>query len=138
MDFLCDNEILQNKHLMDYKDRSKAVWDKFCENNLNKDACQKWFQSQCTLFGKVTHMTSGQGEPQLTEKRKWTRDNLTSSGSTSCTILQPKVNSGLPRGLLLKPVEQRADHPDGRLCAWNRSRILLIQSQLVTPQTSRT
>ena len=48
MDFLRDNEILCNKHLMDYKDRSKreAVWDKFCENNLDKDACQRWFQSQ--------------------------------------------------------------------------------------------
>ena len=53
VDFLRDNEILYNKRLMDYKDRSKreAVWDKFCEeNNLNKDACQKWFQSQRTLF----------------------------------------------------------------------------------------
>ena len=45
VDFLCDNEILY-KHLKDHKDRSKreAVWDKFCEeNNLEKDACQKWF-----------------------------------------------------------------------------------------------
>ena len=44
VDFLRDNEILYNKHLMDYKDRSKreAVWAKFCEeNNLDKDACQK-------------------------------------------------------------------------------------------------
>ena len=78
MNFLRDNEILYNKRLMDYKDRSKreAVWDKFCEeNNLNKDACQKWLQIQCTLFGKVTHMKSGQGEPQ-TERQKWTRDNF--------------------------------------------------------------
>ena len=31
VDFLCDNEILYNKHLMAYKDRSKreAVWAKF-------------------------------------------------------------------------------------------------------------
>ena len=79
MDFLCDNEILYNKRLMDYKDRSKreAVWAKFCEeNNLDKDACQKWFQSQRTLFGKVAHMKSVQGEPQLTERQKWTRDNF--------------------------------------------------------------
>ena len=44
VDFLRDNEILYNKHLMDYKDRSKreAVWDKFCEeNNLDKYACQR-------------------------------------------------------------------------------------------------
>ena len=41
VDFLRDNEILYNKHLKNYKDRSKreAVWDKFCyEYNLDKDA----------------------------------------------------------------------------------------------------
>ena len=72
MDFLRDNEILC-KRLKDYKDRSKreVVWEKFCENK--KDACQKWFQSQRTLFGKVTHMKSVLGEPQLTEWQKWTR-----------------------------------------------------------------
>ena len=64
VDFLRDNEILYSKRLMDYKDRSKreTVWAKFCEeNNLDKDACQKWFQSQHTLFRKVTNMKSGQG-----------------------------------------------------------------------------
>ena len=79
VDFLHDNEILYNKRLMDYKDKSKreAVWDKVCEeNNLDKDACQRWFQSQRTLFGKVTHMKSGQGEPLLTERQKWTRYNF--------------------------------------------------------------
>ena len=79
MDVLHDNEILY-KCLMDYKDRSKrkAVWDQFCENNLDKDACQRWFQSQRTLFSKVTHMKSVHGEPQLTERQKWTRDNFDS------------------------------------------------------------
>ena len=53
------------------------MWDKFCEeNNLDKDACQRWFQSQRTLFGKVNHMKTGQGEPLLTERQKWTRDNF--------------------------------------------------------------
>ena len=37
---------------------------------------------------------------------------MTSSGTTSCAILQQKVNSRLPIGLLLKPVQQRAHHPD--------------------------
>ena len=79
VDFLRDNEILYNKCLKDYKDKSKreAVWDKFCEeHNLGKDACQKWFQSQCTLFRKVTHMKLVLGGPQLTERQKWTRDNF--------------------------------------------------------------
>ena len=78
VDFLRDNEILY-KSLKDYKDRSKreAVWDQFCEeNNFDKDVCQRWFQSQHTLFGKVTHMELVMGEPQLTERQKWTRDNF--------------------------------------------------------------
>ena len=79
VDFLRNNEILYNKHLMDYKDRSKgeAVWDKFCEeNNLNKDACQRWYQSQRTLFGKVTHMKSSQGGTTADREAECTRDNF--------------------------------------------------------------
>ena len=79
VDFLRDKEFLYKKHLKDYKDRSKreAVWGQFCEeNNLDKDACQIWFQSKRTLFGKVTHMKSVLGEPQLTERQKWTRDSF--------------------------------------------------------------
>ena len=44
MEFLRDNEIIYNKFLKHYKDRSKreAVWDQVCEEyNLDKDACQK-------------------------------------------------------------------------------------------------
>ena len=43
---------------------------------MDKDASQSWFKIQRTLFGKVTHMKSGQGKPQLTEGQKWTRDNF--------------------------------------------------------------
>ena len=79
VDFLHDNETIYNKCIMDYKDWSKreTVWDKFCaDNNMDKYACQRWFQSQCTRFGKVTNMKSGQVEPQLTERQQWTRDNF--------------------------------------------------------------
>ena len=116
VDILCDNEIL--KCLMDYKDRSKreAVWDKFCKvNYMDKDACQRWFQRQHSFFGKVTHMKSGQGEPQLTERQKLTRDNFD----------------------FLRDL-QWAHHPDGRLCRWNRSRTLLAQIALMTQQTCPT
>ena len=64
VDFLRDNEILYSKRLMDYKDRSKreAMCDKFCEeDNINNDACQRWFQSQRKLFRKVTQMKSARG-----------------------------------------------------------------------------
>ena len=107
MDFLCDNENLY-KRLMDYKNRSEreAVWDKFCENNLDKDACQRWFQSQCTLYRKVTHKNQVQGEPQLTEQLKLTRDNFD-------FLRDNIVNSGLQGGQLLKPVQLWAQHPDG-------------------------
>ena len=88
------------------------MWAKFCkENNLDKDAWQKWFQSQRRLFRKVTYIKSDQGEPVLTERQKWTRDNF--------DFLRDHImchHTGLLRGLLLKPVQQRSHHPDGRLC----------------------
>ena len=94
------NEILYNKRLMDYKDRSKreAVW-RFCEeNNLDTDACQKWFQSQSTLFMKVTHMKSGQGEPVLTERQKRTRDNFDFLRDHIMHHLTAKSEVGAPKG----------------------------------------
>ena len=77
VDFLHDNEILYTKRLMDYKDRSKreAVWDKFCENNLDKDASQRWFQSTVhTLRKGHSHEVRGRNGPETI---------LTSSGTTS-------------------------------------------------------
>ena len=108
VDFLCDilHDILYNKHLMDYKDRSKreAVWAKFCgEKNLDKDACQKWFQSQCTLFGKVTHMKSSQGEPVLTERQKWTRDNFDIPRDHIVCHLTAKSEFRAPKGSASQP-----------------------------------
>ena len=101
VDFLRDNEILYNKRLMDYKDRAKreAVWDKFFEeHNMDKDACQRWFQGQHTLFGKVTHMKSGQGEPQLTERQKWTRDNFDFLRDHIVRHLTAKSEFRVPKG----------------------------------------
>ena len=56
----------------------------------------------------------------------------------SFTILKEKVNSGRQRGQLPKPVQQRAQHPQGRQYTWNRSRILLIQNPHMTQETCRT
>ena len=75
------------------------MWDKFCEeNNLEKDACQKWFQSQRTLFGKVTHMRSVLGGPQLTERQKWTRDNSDFLMDHIVHHLKGKSDFRAPRG----------------------------------------
>ena len=142
VDFLHDNEILYNKHLKDYKDRlnREAVWDQFCEeNNLDKDACQRWFQSQRTLFSKVTHMKSVLGKPQLTERQKWTRDNFDILRDHIMRHLKGKSEFRAPEGSASQAsAAERAQHPDGRLCTWNRSRILLVQNPLVTQQICRT
>ena len=101
VDFLRDNEILYNKRLMDYMDGSKreAVWDKFCnENNLNKDAGQMWFQREGTLFGKVTHMKFGHGEPVLTERQKWTKDNFDFLSDHIMRHLTAKSEFRAPKG----------------------------------------
>ena len=46
------------------------------ENNMEKAACKRWFQSQMTLYGKNTHMTSGQGAPYLTDRQNWLKKNF--------------------------------------------------------------
>ena len=48
------------------------------------------------------------------------------------------MNSGLQRGQLPKPVQQRAQHPEGRRCTGNRFRILLVQNPHMTKQTCHT
>ena len=114
----------------DYKDKSKreAVWDKFCEdNNLNKDACQKWLQSQCTLFGKVTHMKLVLRGPQLTEWQKWTRDNFHFLRGHIVRHLKGKsefrASKGFPSQCSSGLSIQKGDSAQ-----WNRSRILLVQN----------
>ena len=79
---------------------------------MKMNACQRWFQSHRGTPG----VPEPQREPQLTERQKWTRDNFDFLRTTLCAILKQKVYSGLPSHLLLKPVQQWADHPDGRPC----------------------
>ena len=115
------------------------MWDKFCEeNNLDKDACQKWFQSQHTLLGKVTHMKSGQGEPQLIERQKWTRGIFAFLRDHTVCHLTTKSEFRTPKGSASQASAAAGSSSRRRLCRWNRCRILLVQSQLVTPETSRT
>ena len=134
VDFLRNNVILYNKHLMDYKDRSKkeAVWAKFCEEiNLDKDACQKWFQSQRTLLGKVTHMKSGQGELVLTERQKWTRDNFDFFRDHIMCHLTAKREFRAPKGFCFSSqcsselVIQTGDCPHGTIPGYFSSKVNL-------------
>ena len=53
-----------------------------------------------TLQESHTHEVRPGGTSADREAEMDQRQFLTSSGTTLCTILQPKVNSGLPRGLL--------------------------------------
>ena len=64
---------------------------------MDKDACQKCIQSQGTL-GKVTPVKSGQGEPQLTERQKWTRDNFDFLRDHTMHHLTAKSEFRAPKG----------------------------------------
>ena len=101
MDFVRDNEILYNKCLMDYKDRSKreAVWEKFCEGTIwIKMPAKSGSRASAHIFGKVTHMKSGQGEPVLTERQKWTRDNFDFLRDHNVHHLTAKSEFRAPKG----------------------------------------
>ena len=79
MDYLKENELIHSKRLMDYKDlnKHKVLWDKFCtENDMEKIACKRWFQSQMTIYRKLTHMESGQGALHLIDRQKWLKTNF--------------------------------------------------------------
>ena len=54
---------------MHYKDPNKreAVWDKLCDDDTIA-AYKIWFQSQKTMFGKITHMKFGQRAPHLKDR----------------------------------------------------------------------
>ena len=65
MDFLRDNEILYNKRLMDYKDRSnreavgisfvrRTTWTKMSAKDCFRASAHS-LERSLTLFGKVTH-----------------------------------------------------------------------------------
>ena len=103
--FLKDNELLYNKRLIYYKDANKreAVWDKFCpENNMEKAACNRWSQSQKTMYGMITHINSGQGAPHHTDRQNWLKKNF---GFLHTYIIHQRVN-------LSQPVKQQCQgHP---------------------------
>ena len=59
---------------------------------------QDGFRALSTLFGKVTHMKLGQGEPQLTVSQKWTRDNFDFLKDHTMRHLTAKSEIRVPRG----------------------------------------
>ena len=70
---------------------------------MDKDACQRWFQSQRTLFGKVTHMKSGKGESLLIERQKWARDNFDFIRDHIVHHLTAKSEFRAPKGSASQP-----------------------------------
>ena len=99
VEFLKDNELLHNKKLMDSKDPNKweALLDKFCtENNMDKAACKEWFQSQRTMYGKITHMKPGHGVPIYTCRHTWLKKNLGFLHTRIVGIIWQRVPSRQP------------------------------------------
>ena len=39
-------------------------------------ACKRWCQSKRTMYGKITHMKSGQGAPHLMDRQNWHNKNF--------------------------------------------------------------
>ena len=71
VDFLCDNELIYNRRLINYRDpmKKEALYDEFCLMSLlEKEASKKLVNSvpEDNLLSYLTHMKSGQGMPHLT------------------------------------------------------------------------
>ena len=82
--------------------------DKFCEEkySVHGQRCLPKMVSEPahTIWKGHSHEV-GPGEPQLTEKQKWTRDNFDFLRDHIVRHLTAKSEFMIPRGLLPKPLQ---------------------------------
>ena len=62
---------------MKEKQRKECLWERLAAaRNLSLSTVKKWFDTQCTGYGKVTQTKSGQAEVKSTERQTWLRDSF--------------------------------------------------------------
>ena len=79
VDFVKQHEELYEKTHSKFKDkkRKEGLWETVAASrNLSVNTFKKWFETQCTRFGKLTHTKSEQAPVKSTERQTWLRDSL--------------------------------------------------------------
>ena len=78
--------VMRHKELYDktygkFKDKQKKeglLQRLAVSRNLSVNTVKKWFETQDTRYGKLTHMKSGQAAVKSTERQTWLRDSFSS------------------------------------------------------------
>ena len=59
------------------KQRKKGLWERLAASrNLSVNNVKKWFETQCTRYGKLTQMKSGQAAEKSIERQTWLKDSF--------------------------------------------------------------
>ena len=79
VDFIKQHEELYGKTHAKFKgkQRKEGLWETVAASrNLSVNTVKKWFETQRTRYGKLTHTKSGQATVKSTERQTWLRDRF--------------------------------------------------------------
>ena len=79
VEFVKQHEKLYDKTNDSFKDKQKKerLWEQLAATrNLPVKTVKKWFETQCTRYGKLTQTKSGQAAEKSTERQTWLKDSF--------------------------------------------------------------
>ena len=79
MEFIKQHEELYDKTNDSFKDKLKKerLWEQLVSTrNLAIKTVKKWFETQCTRYGKLTQTKSGQAAEKSTKQQTWLKDSF--------------------------------------------------------------
>ena len=78
VEFVKQHEELYDNTNDSFKDKQKkkGLWEQLAATrNLPVKTVKKWFDTQCSRYGKLTQTKSGQGAEKSTEQQTWLKDS---------------------------------------------------------------
>ena len=79
VEFVKQHKELYDKTNDSFKDKQKKerFWEQLATTrNLPVETVKKWFDNQCTRYGKLTQTKLGQGAEKFTERQTWLKDSF--------------------------------------------------------------
>ena len=79
MEFVKQHEELYDKTNNSLKDKQKKerLWEQLAASrSLPVKTVKKWFDTQCTRYGKLTQTKPGQAAEKSTEHQTWLKDSF--------------------------------------------------------------
>ena len=76
-DFIKQHKELYDKTHDKFKDkhRKEGLWERLAASrNLSVNTVKKWFETQCTRYGKLTQTKSGQAAAKNPKRQTWLKD----------------------------------------------------------------